>query len=228
MSEREKILARIREALGAPAPLPGHHGEVVEGFAGPDRDAFSQWLPAVGSGKKAKLGAFATASEALKTDFRHVEDEKAALKELRLVAAEEGWQKVASHHTPVTDAACKKLGLPTLWTDAGYDVNEMESCDAGITVCDALVAQTGTIVLTSRSGGGRALSVLPPHHVVLANTGQMVRDLPAAFELLKKSYGENFPSMMTLITGPSRTGDIERILVLGAHGPKKLTVLCHD
>ena len=104
----------------------------------------------------------------------------------------------------------------------------MESCDVGISVCDALVAHTGTVVLTSRTGGGRALSVLPPHHVVLAHSKQMVRDLPAAFALLKERFGDGFPSMMTLITGPSRTGDIERILVLGAHGPKKLTVLCHD
>ena len=228
MSEREKILGRIREALKARAPLPGHHGEVVEGFAGPDRDTFANWLPAVGNTKKAKFAAFAAASEALKTDFRRVEDEAAAPKELRTIAKEEGWSKVAAHHADVIDAACKKLKLPTLWTDGGYVVNEMESCDVGISVCDALVAQTGTVVLTSKSGGGRALSVLPPHHVVLANAKQMVRDLPAAFALLKKNYGNDYPSMMTLITGPSRTGDIERILVLGAHGPKKLTVLCHD
>lgn len=231
MSEREKILGRIREALKARAPLPGQHGDhggCGESFAGPDREAFSQWLPAVGNTKKAKFAAFAEASEGLKTDFRHVEDEAAAIKELHAIAKEEGWGKVASHHGELSDAACKKLGLPTVWTDSGYYVNEMESCDAGITLCDALVAQTGTVVLTSRSGGGRALSVLPPHHVVLANAKQMVRDLPAAFALLKTRYGDAFPSMMTLITGPSRTGDIERILVLGAHGPKKLTVLCHD
>jgi L-lactate dehydrogenase complex protein LldG len=96
----------------------------------------------------------------------------------------------------------------------------------GITECDALIAQTGSVVLTSRSAGGRALSVLPPHHVVLARRDQLVPDLPAAFELLKMQYGDNYPSMISFITGPSRTGDIERILVLGAHGPKKLTILC--
>ena len=228
MSEREKILGRVREALKGVAPLPGHHGEVVENFAGPERDTFSQWLPAVGNTKKTRLDAFAKASADLKTDFRQLPDDAAVVGELRAIAKAEGWGRVASHHTQATDAVCDQLGLPILWTDGGYDVNEMESCDAGISVCDALVAQTGTIVLTSRTGGGRALSVLPPHHVVLAESKQMVRDLPAAFALLKKRFGENFPSMMTLITGPSRTGDIERILVLGAHGPKKLTVLCRD
>jgi L-lactate dehydrogenase complex protein LldG len=102
----------------------------------------------------------------------------------------------------------------------------MEQCDAGITECDALIAQTGGVVVTSRSAGGRALSVLPPHHIVIARREQLVADLPAAFAFLKQKYAPDFPSMISFITGPSRTGDIERILVLGAHGPKKLTILC--
>ncbi len=68
--------------------------------------------------------------------------------------------------------------------------------------------------------------MLPPHHIVIARREQLVPDLSAAFALLKEKYGTHFPSMISFITGPSRTGDIERILVLGAHGPKKLTVLC--
>jgi L-lactate dehydrogenase complex protein LldG len=89
------------------------------------------------------------------------------------------------------------------------------------------VAQTGTEVETNRSAGGGALSVLPPHHVVLARREQFVRDLPAALALVKQRYAPTFPSMISFVTGPSRTGDIERILVLGAHGPKKLTVLVY-
>ena len=115
--------------------------------------------------------------------------------------------------------------MDVLKADDGYDVNEMETCDAGITECDALVAQTGSVLVTSRSAGGRALSVLPPHHIVLARRDQLIADLPAAFALLKQTYGAGMPSMISFITGPSRTGDIERILVLGAHGPKELTVL---
>ena len=96
----------------------------------------------------------------------------------------------------------------------------------GISVCDALIAQTGTVLVTSRNSGGRALSCLPPHHVVIARREQLVADLPAAFAMVKKIYSANYPSMISFITGPSRTGDIERILVLGAHGPKKLTIFC--
>jgi L-lactate dehydrogenase complex protein LldG len=126
----------------------------------------------------------------------------------------------------LTDAACSTLALSVCRTDRPFNVAELEASDAGITECDALIAQTGSVLVTNRSAGGRALSVLPPHHVVLARREQLIRDLPAAFELLKKKYAANYPSMISFITGPSRTGDIERILVLGAHGPKKLTIFC--
>jgi L-lactate dehydrogenase complex protein LldG len=138
----------------------------------------------------------------------------------------EQWRRVASHGAELTRFACASLALPVLLTDRGYDVNELEKCEVGITECDALVAQTGGVALTSRSAGGRALSILPPHHVVIARREQLVADLPAAFALLQRKYEPDFPSMISFITGPSRTGDIERILVLGAHGPKKLTIFC--
>jgi L-lactate dehydrogenase complex protein LldG len=67
--------------------------------------------------------------------------------------------------------------------------------------------------------------VLPEHHVVLARRDQLLPDLPAGYELIQQRYGAVWPSLTTLITGPSRTGDIERIIILGAHGPKKLTIL---
>jgi L-lactate dehydrogenase complex protein LldG len=150
-----------------------------------------------------------------------MEEAKRLLKEL---AAANQWKRVASHGEGLAHEAAAALQLPLLNTDKGYDVHEMESCDAGISECDALIAQTGSALLTSTSGGGRALSVLPPHHVVIAKRDQLVADLPAAYELLHQRYDGAWPSFTTLITGPSRTGDIERILVLGAHGPKKLTI----
>jgi L-lactate dehydrogenase complex protein LldG len=124
--------------------------------------------------------------------------------------------------------ATDALSLPTIKTDDGYAIPDLEQCDVGITVCEALVAQTGSILVTNKGCGGRALSVLPPHHVVVATRDQVIPDLTAAFQLLEERYGANYPSMMGFITGPSRTGDIERILVLGAHGPKKLTILLID
>ena len=91
-----------------------------------------------------------------------------------------------------------------------------------VTGCDCLVAQTGSIFVSTRSAAGRAASVLPEMHLVVARRDQIVPDLAAAFALLRQRYGDHWPSAISLITGPSRTADIEKILVMGAHGPKRL------
>jgi L-lactate dehydrogenase complex protein LldG len=233
-TEKEKILGRIREALKVSAPKPGLHDAVRDDQqpavhftgAGPEpRSTIRQWLPSVGETFEEQVAAFRASSIELKTDFHLLNSQAELEKTLLYLRDAEQWKRIATHDGVLTNPSCQRLALPTLRTDKPYDVNALEACDVGITECDALVAQTGTVVVTSRSSGGRALSVLPPHHVVVARREQLVRDLPAAFALVKQRYAPNFPSMISFVTGPSRTGDIERILVLGAHGPKKLTVL---
>ncbi len=227
MTEREKIFARIREALTVSAPLPGQHGpgHHAPASAAPSAHA-REWLPPTGESFEDQLARFRTNASELKATFYLANDTTELAKLLVDLKNAEGWKKVASHTGQLADLALKTLALPVCRTDQPYDVNELEACDAGITECDALIAQTGSVLVTNRSAGGRALSVLPVHHVVLARREQLLRDLPAAFELLKQKYAPNYPSMISFITGPSRTGDIERILVLGAHGPKKLTIFC--
>ena len=227
MSERENILGRIREALKISAPLPGSHGEVVaHTHAESPASHAREWLPSVGASVVEQLDLFAKNAADLKADFQLFASREELQAALKKISAAEKWQRIASHDGELSNFASQSLGLPTLLTDKGYDVQALEKCDAGITECDALVAQTGGVVVTSRSTGGRALTVLPPHHVVVARREQLVADLPAAFALLQQRYAPDFPSMISFITGPSRTGDIERILVLGAHGPKKLTIFC--
>ena len=223
MSGKAQILTRIREALRDLAPVPGHHGEGALHHGEPPKE-FGGWLPQVGDGIDAQIAAFARNSAELKTEFHVLENAAELPSRLAALSAENDWKRVATHRAPLTDAAVPAMGLPALQTDVTYDIAALEQCDAGITECDALVAQTGSILITGRSAGGRALSVLPPHHVVLATRAQVVPDLPAAYTLLRQRYAPNWPSFMSFITGPSRTGDIERILVLGAHGPKRLTV----
>ena len=231
MSEREKILGRIREALKVEAHLPGAHGEAPHSdFSLRGRTSTAtekrKWLPKVGESFDEQLALFATNAAALKADFQLLKSADEARAAIVALRDQEKWQRVAGHSGDLTNAICPPRNLPLLRTDKAYDVHALEACDAGISECDALIAQTGTVLVTNRSAGGRALSVLPPHHVVLARREQLVADLPAAFELLKQKYADNYPSMISFITGPSRTGDIERILVLGAHGPKKLTIIC--
>ena len=87
------------------------------------------------------------------------------------------------------------------------------------------MAQTGSILVSSQTCGGRALSILPHVHVVIATLDQLVPTLTDALALVRERYSGSLPSMLSFITGPSRTGDIERILVLGAHGPKELILM---
>ena len=68
----------------------------------------------------------------------------------------------------------------------------------------------------------------PESHIVIANVSQVVPELRDALSGIKKKYAGNFPSQITTITGPSRTADIEKTLVMGAHGPKELYVFMVD
>ena len=227
MTEREKILARIREALKRPAHVPGAHSMApLPASAQSDAAGARQWLPKVDDGVAEQFALFGKNAAELKADFQLLNSAEEMRQALLRLRDAERWERVAGHSGGLTSAICPRLNLPLLHTDRPYDVHELEACAAGISECDALVAQTGSVLVTSRSAGGRALSVLPPHHVVLARREHLLADLPAAFELLQQKYAANYPSMISFITGPSRTGDIERILVLGAHGPKKLTILC--
>jgi len=219
MSERENIFARIREALTVEA-----HAHVPESLPTPADQR--RVLPPVGTTVEEQLALFAKNAAELRATFKLVKDAGEITAELRALRDTENWKRVAAHRGQLLGGHATSLGLPVLFTDVGFDKNELERCDVGMSECDALVAQTGTVVVTSRTAGGRALSVLPPHHVVIARREQLVADLPAAFALIKLRHGAKFPSMISFITGPSRTGDIERILVLGAHGPKQLTILC--
>lgn len=227
MSERERILGRIREALKTKAPRPGLHGHAGgHAPAGPPAAHAREWLPRVGKSSAEQFELFARNCAELRADFQLLPGRNELAAALARLRDGERWRRIASHEGELSNFACDALGLPVLLTDPGYDVQDLEKCDAGITECDALVAQTGGVAVSSRSAGGRALSILPPHHVVIARREQLVADLPAAFELMQRKYSPDYPSMISFITGPSRTGDIERILVLGAHGPRKLTILC--
>ncbi|HEY1629171.1 MAG TPA: LUD domain-containing protein [Tepidisphaeraceae bacterium] len=218
MSEREKIFARIREALTIPAPTPDQDAQAPT-------ERFGHLLPAVGNTFEEQIAGFRANATDLKADFQSLNSSLELTQSLHALRDAGGWKMIASHAGELTGPACRTIALPTLQTDQQYNASDLEACDVGITQCDALIAQTGSVLITTRSAGGRALSVLPPHHVVIARRDQLLPDLPAAFDLVKRKYADNYPSFISLITGPSRTGDIERILVLGAHGPKKLTIL---
>jgi L-lactate dehydrogenase complex protein LldG len=228
---RDAVLARVREALSrntdshVKAQTMGHDSQACA----PEAPA-QRWLPPVGSTPGDRIERFARYCETLKTRFEVVRDLNAAADLTRSISRDESWQRVGAHHEPMVERCVADIGLAACWTDEqkDHDPSELEKCDAGITTCEALIAQTGSVLVTCVGNGGRALSVLPPHHVVIATADQLVPDLAAGYQVIRDRYGDNLPTQITFITGPSRTGDIERILVLGAHGPKRLTVILVD
>ncbi|MFA5072607.1 MAG: lactate utilization protein [Nitrospirota bacterium] len=94
----------------------------------------------------------------------------------------------------------------------------------GITKMDWGMAETGTVIRNSTSVETRLASSLPEIHIACLETGQILPDLPT---ILKKIHPHE-PSCFSFITGPSRTADIERVLAIGVHGPKRLVILCID
>jgi L-lactate dehydrogenase complex protein LldG len=111
-------------------------------------------------------------------------------------------------------------GRSARWSTEGLPA---EDSQATITLADTLVAATGSIFVTSACGG-RGAAVVAPIHIVLAFTDQLVPDLEAAFARIHERGAAQQNSMAVLITGSSRTADIEKILVMGAHGPRRLVV----
>lgn len=99
-----------------------------------------------------------------------------------------------------------------------------EKMEAGITGCEYLVAHTGSVVVSSAQVSGRRMNVFPPHHIIIANASQLLPRIENAMDALMEKYNGALPSLITNITGPSRTADIEKTLVMGAHGPKSLHV----
>ena len=103
--------------------------------------------------------------------------------------------------------------------------------ELGLSGVDYVIAETGTLVLMARAGQMRGVSLLPPVHVAVARTSQVIATL-ADYLLLAQAVGADLQQYLTscvsFVTGPSRTGDIELKLTVGVHGPGELHLLVLD
>jgi L-lactate dehydrogenase complex protein LldG len=104
---------------------------------------------------------------------------------------------------------------------------ELIQSDVGITTCEALIARTGSILLSSQSDSGRSLSIVPPVHIVIATPNQITYSMKEVLSLQSAREGK-LPSMLCFTSTNSRTADIEKTLVNGAHGPKQIFVCLLD
>jgi L-lactate utilization protein LutC len=208
MTPRDHMLARIRQAVrdgnaaGHAPPLP-ERGTV--GYQGAGDDPISRLrdeLTAAG-GVFHPVGSWA----------------EACVRVVDLLKQRNCRRVLVGPGLPGVAAEIQAAGIQPILTEQSPSRDDHFAADAGVSGADHIVAETGTIALTTRPDQPRSLSLLPPIHIAIASRAQLVADL---FDLFQSA---NPPACLSLITGPSKTGDIELKLVTGVHGPGELHLI---
>jgi len=204
---KENILKRVRNALSQSVQLPF-----------PNSEGNNSVFKTENEGLELK---FAEEFARLQGKFIYCTGKQELTENLATLAAHKEWNHVYCQ-TPALLNAFKLAQLPFI------NKGDMHEADAAITDCEYLVARTGTMVLSAAQPSGRALPVYTPVHLVIAYTHQLVFDLKDAINRLKDRYNGELPSAISFASGPSRTADIEKTLVVGVHGPKEVYVFLVD
>jgi L-lactate dehydrogenase complex protein LldG len=220
-SDRECFLDRVRKAVaegnqaGSAVPLP-ERGTV--GYQGGGADP---------------LARFCAELTAAGGQAHVVPDGEAAVALVLALVRERGVRSVLLGREAFLDTlalagALRKAGVEVVGVNSLTEGQQKEpffAADLGLSGVDYLLAETGSVALRTRPDQPRSLSLLPPVHVAVARRDQIVADL---FDLFEKRLGEHqdgLPACLSLITGPSKTGDIELRLVTGVHGPGEIHVV---
>ncbi len=223
MNVRETFLQRVRQSVtegnrpGESAELPQRRGLGYQGCGIDPVSRFCEELKNAGG-------------------FPHVaDDHEHAWQIVRGVIEAKQARKIVMGQGGIIES----LGLVGRLKQAGLDVNTVDAlqgpnsrdvffgADIGISNVAHLVAETGSVVMATSPADPRSLSLLPPVHIAIADRSQLLPDLFDLFDLFSplSSPGKLPPSCLTLITGPSKTGDIELRLVTGVHGPGEIHVV---
>jgi L-lactate dehydrogenase complex protein LldG len=204
---RDRILERIRAGLRTPAP------EVVE-----DGSSGVIFAPIENPLERFQQECAANLMECLLTDNINESAERLA-KILDSLPAGEIFLQDSPSLRRLVEVAKPQHSLR--WSSEGAP---SEVSQATITLAEALIAQTGSVFVTA-SCGGRGASVVAPCHIVFATIDQLVPDLQTALAAASREGKLDSNSFACVISGSSRTADIEKILVQGAHGPRRLVVI---
>jgi L-lactate dehydrogenase complex protein LldG len=207
-TSRQKVLKKIRDALIEQTeplyPIIDNESSVYQELTEPLDVTFAEAFVKTG-GK-----------------FVYCESEDEFLAVLQSFILEKDWPVLFCYDEYLHDLL-KKDGIPFESSWSSFTESRL-----GITRCEFLIARLGTVMVSSKSNPGRKVHVFPEIHLIVAYTSQLLPDLKQAFQELKKKYPDEYPSMISLITGPSRTADIEKTLIIGAHGPKEVYVFLID
>jgi L-lactate dehydrogenase complex protein LldG len=200
-SSRENILKKIRKALSHSTPLPFPQSEGNDSVFQPAQQELEV--------------EFAEQFTKLQGKFSYCLDHEELTAQLSELLTHQKWDKVYCREDKLKETL-------RLHHFNNFSTVELKDCDVSITGCEALVARTGSIVMSTAQQSGRTVSVYAPVHICIASVSQLVYDLKDAIQLVKDKYNEKIPSLITFATGPSRTADIEKTLVVGVHGPKEV------
>ncbi len=198
---KENILKKIRLALIHSTPIPFPKSEKLHEVFSPAKQELEI--------------EFAEQFNKLQGRFVFCVNRQELAFQLNSLIKKQGWEKVYCIEPTIQ----QMLGMHMEDEDAAVNLS---TCDVSLTGCEYLIARTGSIVMSSAQLSGRNTSVYAPIHICIAFSNQLVYDIKEGLQLLKKKYGEKLPSFITLATGPSRTADIEKTLVVGVHGPKQV------
>lgn len=220
---REAILGGIRRSLGR-GPLPAETAaELDRRLAEHRRNLVPARATALQRDARADLFV-AMAEEVQTTVTRVASDAEIPAEVTRYLAAENLPAELVMAPDPALDAIPWQQ-RPLLQIRRG----RAEAADAvSLTPCLAAVAETGTLMLVSGADTPTTLNFLPDTHIAVVRAGQVVAGYEDGWDLLRARPDRTLPRTVNFITGPSRTGDIEQRIQLGAHGPRRLHVILVD
>ena len=198
---KESILKKIRKALSHSTPLPFPASEGNQ--------------PVIPESKQELEVEFAEQFNALQGRFIFCVNRQELAFQFSSLVKKRDWQKVYCIEKDIRQLISSSI------EDRLVETN-LAGCDVSVTGCEYLVARTGSMVMSSAQSSGRTTSVYAPVHICIAFTSQLVYDVKDALQLVKEKYKDKLPSLITFATGPSRTADIEKTLVVGVHGPKEV------
>ncbi|MDP4289918.1 MAG: LUD domain-containing protein [Bacteroidota bacterium] len=154
--------------------------------------------------------------------FVYCEDVMALVDNLKIMAHEKKWTNIFSF-----DNQLSKVLEAAEIVHSSKD-EDFESLKVAVTFCESLIARLGSILISSRQTAGRRLNIYPEIHVVVAMSSQIMPDIRDAMKTIREKYSGRLPSLISLITGPSRTAGIEASLVPGGQGPREVFVFLVD
>ena len=206
-ASKENILKKIRKALSNSTPIPFPNSEGNQSIFPPAKQELEI--------------EFAQEFTKLQGKFIYCLNTRELGNHLNTLIQNNHWDKIFCCEEKLSSLLKEELQI-----SCPHD--NLATCDASITSCECLVARTGTIVLSAGQESGRTVSVYAPIHICIAYADQLVYDVKDGLQLLKEKYNNDLPSLISFATGPSRTADIEKTLVVGVHGPKEVYVFLVD